>query len=424
MELYLKILNNNILDAYTENYKNQCIQFKIKDMDDFFQQTSKYNEVDEEIEEKVRELIETSDTESLDAFNIKHWVSNRSFGELIDMYENEEIIKPDMQREFVWDALKCSRLIESIVLGLPIPPLFLLEVDKNRYELIDGYQRLTTVVNYVKGNPWHGKSTSKRTVKSKLSSKVSKELQGKSFEQLEDAYKRIIKRSTIPLIEFKQLEPNNLSSKYLIFERINTGSEKLNSMQIRKSLAHGDFIKELYRYANSNSLFTELFSSSSIKKDQHVEAFLRIMAMSDIYYKRYTPETSGINNILNEYCERKRNDIISKDYIAEFEKAMKFLHKVFSSNDMFKRVEVINDQYVFSGNLNVSIMESFMGTILNTASESIVEVDSIRGRYCEIMYKTLEKSQKKEEDNPFTTSTGSLESIENRFKICKKILVK
>lgn len=424
MELYLKIFNNSILDVYTENYKNGCTQFKIKDMDDFFEQTSKYNNIDEEIEEKVRELIEKSDTESLGSFNIKHWVSNRSFGELMDMYENDEIIKPDMQREFIWDSLKCSRLIESIVLGLPIPPLFLLEVDKNRYELIDGYQRLTTVVNYVNGNSWHGKSTSNRRGRSKLSSKVSKELQGKSFSELEEVYKRIIKRSTIPLIEFKQLEPSNLSSKYLIFERINTGSEKLNSMQIRKSLAHGTFMKELYKYVNSDMDFTKLFSSSSIKKDQNVEAFLRIMVMSDIYYKRYIPEKSGINNILNEYCEEKRNETISKEYIENFKETVRFVHSIFTSNEMFKRIEMIDGKYVFSGNLNVSIMESFMGIIQNTPSEKLIEVNSIKEKYCKIMYKTLEKSQRKEEDNPFTTSTGSFESIQNRFKICEEILVK
>lgn len=65
-----------------------------------------------------------------------------------------------------------------------------------------------------------------------------KELIGKSFDQLEPEYQRIIKRSTIPLIEFRQIGPNDYSSKYLIFERINTGSVKLNSMQIRKSLAY------------------------------------------------------------------------------------------------------------------------------------------------------------------------------------------
>ena len=63
---------------------------------------------------------ETNDVEN--KFTIKRWVSNRSIGELIDMFDSGEIIKPTMQRNLVWDSIKCSRLIESVLMGLPIPP--------------------------------------------------------------------------------------------------------------------------------------------------------------------------------------------------------------------------------------------------------------------------------------------------------------
>lgn len=145
--------------------------------------------------------------------------------------------------------------------------------------------------------------------------------------------------------------------------------------------------------------------------------------MSDIYYKKYIPEKSGINNILNEYCEKRRNDSIDREYICIFEEILDFVYDIFDIDEMFRRIEMIDDKYIFAGNLNISIMEAFIGVLQNTSREQHYSKKAIRERYNIIMYKTLEKSQKKEENNPFTTSTGSFDSINNRFKICEEILL-
>ncbi len=418
----MEIVDNNVINIFTEEIDDDLVLLSIKNLDDFHNKAKQYN-IELDIEEKIKEVIDKSvDSEELGTFNIKHWVSNRSFGELIDMYESGEIIKPEMQREFVWDSLKCSRLIESIIIGLPIPPLFLLEIDKNKYEIIDGFQRLTTLVNFVNGNPWHGK-LKKRNITAKLSKKISKELQGKTFNELSDVHKRIIKRSTIPLIEFKQLEPDNMNSKYLIFERINTGSEKLNSMQIRKSLAYGNFISQMYKLTNANTAFLDFFTSNNIKKDQHVEAFLRIMTMGDVYFKKFKPSQYGIRNILNEYCELKRNESIPEDFISRFDKSISIIPRIFNKRkDAFKRVEKdIDNSYIFPGNINISIMEAFLGVLINNNNFDLDE-KRIYDNYCEIMNKTLLNSLKKVEDNPFTTSTGQEDMINKRFDLCMKIL--
>lgn len=139
MKIYLQIVGNKIAAVYGESNTLYTEIVSAANIDEFYSKINKYAELDEEVEEQVKVLFDNESTDkSISTYNIKHWVSNRSFGELIDMYQNNEIIKPDMQREFVWDSQKSSRLIESIVLGLPIPPLFLMEVGKNQYELIDG----------------------------------------------------------------------------------------------------------------------------------------------------------------------------------------------------------------------------------------------------------------------------------------------
>lgn len=420
MKIYIKIEYNEITKIEETKINETYIEFDVKTLDEFYEKTKEYQLLDSELEEQLSSLFE-NDNQSLNQYNIKHWVSNRSFGELIDMYENDEIIKPDMQRSFVWDSLKCSRLIESIIMGLPIPPLFLLEVDTNKYEIIDGFQRLTALYNFINGNPWNSDQNSSKKITSKLSSKVSEEIKGKTFKTLTPEYQRILKRSTIPLIEFKQLTPDNSASKYLIFERINTGSEKLSPMQIRKSLAHGEFIKSLYTYSEKKEEFSKLFSKVNRNKDSHIEAFLRIFVMNMIYSKKYIIKKEGIKNILNEYCESNKNQTIDNIYYEKFSQTIDKCFEIFSDEkNMFKRVEKINGEYKFLGNRNIGIMESFIVVMMN---ENIkIEPKQILENYKERISKLILESIETGIINPFSTSTGTLKSIENRFEICKEIL--
>lgn len=426
MKLYLQIENGIINNVDVEENYFCNVEIEANTLDEMFINLEEFGQLDEETENKIRDLFENeAERESLTAYNIKHWVSNRSFGELIDMFNCGEIKKPAMQREFIWDAQKSSRLIESIILGLPIPPLFLLEVGNSEYELIDGFQRLTTVANYVNGEPWNKVSSGKKKRKSKLSGRIMEELIGKSFDQLAPEYQRIIKRSTIPLIEFRQIGSDDYSSKYLIFERINTGSVKLNSMQIRKSLAYGDFINSLYETADSCEELKGLFSNNAIKKDAHVEALLRIIVMSDIYYKGYKVEKAGINNILNGYCEINKNKEVAKTYKMELPKAIELMYSVFEdAKSVFRKVEKTkDDELIFVGNLNISILEAMLGVAINKKDiVGRVDVTEIRDRYKYTMYDILEKSFNRVEENPFSVSTGTVQSIQRRFEICERIL--
>ena len=184
MLLYLYVENKKIIDVNTEEVSENFKEYNINSIDDLYKQLN-LSDISEDIEEKLRELLGNEEDKNITtSYDIKHWVSNRSFGELIDMYESQEITKPEMQREFIWDSLKSSRLIESIILGLPIPPLFLLEIGKNKYEIIDGYQRLITLVNYVTGKPWYDNQKKVKKLASKLSSKLLlHEIRGNTFKE-------------------------------------------------------------------------------------------------------------------------------------------------------------------------------------------------------------------------------------------------
>lgn len=426
MKVYIEVVSDTIISISDILKEHHTDTIEAENPDELYKSIDKYK-LDENIniEDTIKNYFDHSEEgDNLTSYNIKHWVSNRSFGELIDMYENNEIQVPNMQRSFVWDSLRCSRLIESIILGLPIPPLFLLEVGTNTYELIDGYQRISALSNYVGGKQWNYDSQiHERVIPSKLSKKVAYEIAGKKFEDLDEKYQRMIKRSTIPLIEFKQLEPDNFDSKYLIFERINTGSEKLNPMQIRKSLAYGEFIEQLYEFSSNEVNLNLIFTAASIRKDAHVEALLRTYCMYNVYFDFFTTKQSGIKNILNEFCEKKRKIRISSTFLESFSTSLSQLIDIFGKSSIFRRVEI--DEYgekKYSGNVNVSIMESLLGMMIHSIEQNkVIDSRKLEKNYLLEMAKVTAEGLT-EGNNPFTINTGSKISITQRFNISKRIV--
>ena len=72
-----------------------------------------------------------------------------SFGEIMNMYENDEIIiNPEFQRLYRWSSYQKTRFIESIIIGIPVPPIFVAENESGRWEVVDGLQRLSTIFSF------------------------------------------------------------------------------------------------------------------------------------------------------------------------------------------------------------------------------------------------------------------------------------
>ena len=100
------------------------------------------------LEETAEELMEYSDD---DLYNINSWGADLSFREIITMYEEGELLKPELQRKYVWTRTEASRFIDSILLGLPVPSVFFAKEQDETMLIIDGFQRIMTVHDYVKG---------------------------------------------------------------------------------------------------------------------------------------------------------------------------------------------------------------------------------------------------------------------------------
>ncbi|WP_205068273.1 DUF262 domain-containing protein [Photobacterium phosphoreum] len=249
------------------------------------------------IENEIHEEKKTVDFDTKE-FTIEHLVHKYVDG--IDKDEND-IYVPEYQREFVWDDIRQSILIESIVLGLPIPVIFLAEDSEGRLEIVDGSQRIRTIVAFIED-----KLTLKGLGKLKHMNDVK-------FSFLPKARQRKIVNTSIRTIVLSETATEQVKND--LFERINKGSDLLRNMEKRKGIYSGGFTDFIYSYtANNKELLNKIapLSKTVTKRQEHEELVLRFFALVDAFpeYKNYS---SGIITMLDEYMANKNKNFTSQE---------------------------------------------------------------------------------------------------------------
>ncbi|KKB03522.1 DUF262 domain-containing protein [Pantoea anthophila] len=222
--------------------------------------------------------------------------------------DDNEIYVPDYQREFVWSDTRQSRLIESIVLGLPVPPIFLAENKNGRLEIVDGSQRIRTLSSFV----------SDGLALSGLN-KITK-LNGMSFKDLDISRKRKFNNTTISVFVLSENATDEVKND--LFERINKGSDILRNMETRKGVYRGEFTSFIYSECAKNEKFQSAIklSKTVVKRQEHEELILRFFALSDSYPK-YSAFGRSLNNALDNYMIIKKNNFSPEEKskkLAEF----------------------------------------------------------------------------------------------------------
>ena len=159
-----------------------------------------------------------------------------SINTLVEQWDDRMLVVPELQREYVWDDGRASRLIESLLLNIPIPVLYFFETEESQYEIIDGHQRVRSIARFVKNE-------------FRLTGlHVMSELSGKRFHQLDDRDQRRLRARVIRTIIVSY--ESHPKMKFEIFERLNTGSIALTAQEVRNSLYVGalnTLIRELER---------------------------------------------------------------------------------------------------------------------------------------------------------------------------------
>lgn len=233
--------------------------------------------------------------------------------QLFDMIsENQIELQPEYQRHFIWDDVRQSQLIESIFLGIPVPNLFMATNPDSTWEVIDGLQRLTTVVNFL-GDQELIRRTNLKGRKLRLNGleKVSS-MNGYFFEDLPRSVQLTF--LTRPVRVTVLNDKSDLTVRYDLFERLNTGGVVLHPQEIRNCVYLGefkDFIVECSRNTNFNSCVK--MTENAERTGSKEELVLKYFA----YFEDRQLFVHSVKEFLNDYMKRKTRTFKNRANLLE-----------------------------------------------------------------------------------------------------------
>lgn len=257
---------------------------------------------------------------------------------LVKRISRDDIYVPEFQRGFVWSHAQASRFVESLLLGLPVPGIFLFkEPDTQKLVVVDGQQRLRTLQYFYEGI-LRGREFTLRGVCDEMNGLTYRGMSEEDRRRLDDA----ILHATI----FQQDDPHeDKSSIYLIFERLNTGGTALAPQEIRSCVYRGP-LNDLLRRLSQHPRWREIYGPPSLRgKDQ--ELILRFFAL---YYNAQNYERP-LKGFLNQFMDDNR--ILPAARIAEME-------RLFDQTVTVAAECLTRSAFRPERNLNAAVLDAFL----------------------------------------------------------------
>lgn len=264
-------------------------------------------------------------------------------------------LQPDFQREYVYDDTRASYLIESILIDMPIPTIYLCE-EEDVYEVIDGQQRLTTVKRF------YNNEFALKNLKylPNLNNKYFKDLDKKQKRQFED----FCFKTTI-------IKPDNNNTKYELFERLNTGATSLNTQEIRNCIYRGHFNNILKELVNDPNIKKYIFRPNRINRRMKLEEEI----LSLIWYLEGIRQgnlhfTISKKQAINKFMESRKNiskeeaSALLKDYKNTFREGFDLFGSLM--HDATNRYLIVDVMNVFNRNFLRNNQDKITNIIKNT----------------------------------------------------------
>lgn len=275
----------------------------------------------QEIEEKSRKIFRDS--------------YQMSIGELINLYRDGELdIHPEFQRVFRWNDFQKTKLIESIMLNIPIPPIFVSQDENGVWDVIDGVQRLSTIFQFVgilKDEDGNKIEKLKLLRTDYLPSFDSVQWESECVEKSFSPEQRLFfKRSRIDInIVKKESDPN---TKYELFQRLNTGGSFLSDQEVRSCLmvmTNRDYYKFIVSLAqNEDFKITVPITDRKIDEQYLLELILRLL-VPFVLRNGETNAFQEISDLLDKMTIKLCQENADKDDIEKsFHETFKILSKV------------------------------------------------------------------------------------------------
>ncbi|CAM4328181.1 DUF262 domain-containing protein [Zobellia roscoffensis] len=334
--------------------------------------------------EQQEQLIQELNTEKI---GIKTDSYSMSIGEIINLYKDEELeLNPAYQRLFRWKKSQKSKFIESILLGIPIPPIFVAQKEDGTWSIVDGVQRISTILQLT--NDLRNNDLGPLVLEN---TKKLPSLEGFTWETLPSDLKRTFRRSKFGVNII--LTQNSIQSQYELFQRLNTGGLTLQFQEIRNCLIimlDSDYYEKINQLKSHPSFLNVIsVNENKLKEEYHMELILRyfIGKFNNVNYQNYRMSSTH----LSEFIDSETTNLIdNQDFnldeeIILFKRVMDLLHDRLGTS-AFKKYYA--EKKVFEGQFSNSSFEAITsGLALNIAlQEGKTEeqfLDKIRNMYAE-----------------------------------------
>lgn len=324
-----------------------------------------------------------------------------SISTIYEYLRSGDIFIPEFQRKYVWSRAQASRLIESLIIQCPIPVIYLNQERSERLSVIDGNQRLTSVRLFL-DNDFELKGLT-----------AYPELDGSRFSDLDPRFRRHIQNRTLRCITI--LKETHPQIKFDVFERLNTGSVRLNYQELRHGLYHGPLINLIDEMSKEN-LWREVSRIRSDPRMKGSELILRYFGLS----KMLTSYTKPMSSFLNKFCERntgineEETKALRDNFFVNIEKAkMIFGSLTFRVYDEKRKP--------LSKSINAAVYDATM-VALNKVNPSIEAIRNFDNT--ELIDEFYDIQQEEKFSKSISLGTSATTSVKYRIKEMEKLFRK
>lgn len=354
-----------------------------------------------EIDDIIDVEEETDDNEVSVAYDIASYPSDLTLSVVYEMWKSGDIVIPDFQRNFVWSVKQASLLIESFLIGLPVPQVFFYIDEKNKSQVIDGQQRITSVAFFLDGFFGSENLQGKKQVFRLQGLDDASPYAKKRFQDLNESQQRKLKSAVLRAINIRQLNPRGeATSIYHIFERLNTGGTPLKPQEIRNCVFRGDLVRIL-RELNKDSNWRKIVGKKAFDRHQKdVELILRIFGLTYFFADYDKPMKEFLNRTMN-----REKDGTSTDVKLLVENFLPTAAKIVS--------HLGSKPFHIRGPLNSSALDAVFATLLRAKGKF---PDDLLTRY-----QTLKKDTEFSEMTFYSTSDLSV--VKRRFDATRNHLL-
>lgn len=318
---------------------------------------------------------------------------------LANKVQQNDIIIPFYQRKYVWKIEQASRLIESFLMGLPVPQVFLYVNDEDQLEIIDGQQRIMSVKYFFEGYFGEPDAHGRRKIFKLKGLSERSEYNGKTFAELTTRDQRRLRNTSLRAIHIKQLKPSlRNDSVFHIFERLNTGGTQLKPQEIRNAVYRGQIVDDL-RILNDNPKWRSILGIQYADKNQKdVEIILRLFSLFEVWSNYEKPMLRYLNKQMSSHRD------FSSDRASRFKKRFPEVVNLVADNltRPFRPRNVIN----------AAMLEGVMTALLEDKS---ITSSQLKTRYAKL-------AADQSFDKYLRGSTTDTLIVKERIKHAKKVL--